>query len=185
MLQLIIDQWEDDTNDTLEETLTDLHRLPESLNFDEIKFRGSHQGGTDNVACYNKILEITDFLKEERLNESNDIALETDQSNVDDLNNCVPTKNEIIRLLLQRIQIRKRSFEDITGLNEEVEILTANGSVCSIISWAKGANLDKGQRRAFEVLCSHFVLSFYDDADSLPGKNTSSNRARFALKGRD
>ena len=66
--------------------------------------------------------------------------------------------------MLSRTSTRRRSFKDITKTNSEIEVLEANGSVRSIIDWAKKANLDEGQKRAFEILAGSFVLTFYNEA---------------------
>jgi predicted ATPase len=42
--------------------------------------------------------------------------------------------------------------------------MEANGSVQSIIDWTKNAKLDERQKRAFEIMTSCFVLTFYTDA---------------------
>jgi len=54
--------------------------------------------------------------------------------------------------------------------------LEANGSVHSIIDWAKKAKLDKEQRRAFEIFAGTFVLSFFDDAGTEVGQSTARGR---------
>jgi len=45
-------------------------------------------------------------------------------------------------------------------------VLETNGSARSIIDWAEKARLDRGQRRAFKIMASTFVLSFYRSAST-------------------
>ena len=47
------------------------------------------------------------------------------------------------------------------GLTSAVIVLEANGSVQSMFDWAEKFKLDREQRRAFEIFCATFVLSFY------------------------
>ena len=65
-----------------------------------------------------------------------------------------------------------RQLNGITKDNEFLNLAQANGSVQSIISWARTIfKNDKGQRRAFEILVGSFVLSFYKDASGDHDKN--------------
>ena len=70
---------------------------------------------------------------------------------------------------------RNRSFQ--TNSNQTlVETYEANGSVCSIINWARQAILDAEQQRAFETIIGSFILAFYDEAkiDNSRSANTRS-----------
>ena len=65
--------------------------------------------------------------------------------------------------MLTKTSKRNRTFQ--TDSNQTlVETYEANGSVCSIINWARQANLDAEQKRAFEIIIGSFVLTFYDEA---------------------
>jgi len=61
-----------------------------------------------------------------------------------------PKQREIVHILMSRTSRRSRTFEEITGSSESIEVLEANASVKSIFDWEKKANLDKKQRRVFE-----------------------------------
>ena len=65
--------------------------------------------------------------------------------------------------MLTKTSKRNRTFQ--TDSNQTlVETYEANGSVYSIINWARQANLDAEQKRAFEIIIGSFVLTFYDEA---------------------
>ena len=66
--------------------------------------------------------------------------------------------------MLTRTCRRGRTFKEITKSDKEVQLLEANGSVRSILDWAKKAELDSGQKRAFEIFAGSFVLTFYLEA---------------------
>ena len=73
------------------------------------------------------------------------------------------TQNDIITILLTKRSKRNRSFQ--TNSNQTlIETYEANGSVYSIINWARQAKLDAEQKRAFEMIVGSFVLTFYDEA---------------------
>ena len=65
--------------------------------------------------------------------------------------------------MLTKRSKRNRSFQ--TDSNQTlIETYEANGSVYSIINWARQTNLDAEQKRAFEMIIGSFVLTFYDEA---------------------
>ena len=82
-----------------------------------------------------------------------------------------PNQNEIVQILFSKTSRRNRTFQEITKSTETVQVLQANGSVASIIDWAKKAKLDKGQKRAFKVIAATFVLSFYSEAGGNLGRS--------------
>ena len=58
---------------------------------------------------------------------------------------------------------RNRSLQ--TNSNQTlIETYKANGSVYSIINWAREAKLDNEQKRAFEIIIGSFVLTFFNEA---------------------
>jgi hypothetical protein len=75
-----------------------------------------------------------------------------------------PSQRDIVQLLLTRTSRRTRSFKEISKSDAPISVLEANGSVRSIIDWAKKAGLDRGQRRAFEIMSATFILTFFMDA---------------------
>jgi hypothetical protein len=82
-----------------------------------------------------------------------------------------PEQREIGCLLLTWTSRRSRTFEEITKSKKIVDILEANGSVKSILDWANKAELDAGQKQAFEIFVSSFILTFYAQTSA-----TSFNR---------
>ena len=71
------------------------------------------------------------------------------------------------------------------GTKEKANFMKANGTAKSILSWSKGAKLDKRQCRAFMILTAQFVLTFYEDNsdDTLGGSDQSaSNKEKQRLK---
>jgi hypothetical protein len=43
--------------------------------------------------------------------------------------------------------------------------MEANRTIRSIQEWARAANLDPSQKRAFEVILASFLLTFFNDPD--------------------
>ena len=182
VLEAIISHFNDEISfEGIMEQEVKSHGLPLKIDFDEIKNRGSYGGGNKCVALL-RMNKNANFVKVEEINETLEVQDSATASIIPANLNTTPTKSDITRILFTRVQVRKRSFQDILRFNQEVDILEANGSARSIVHWGEMMKLDKGQRKAFEVLCSHFVLSFYDDADNIPGLSLLSNRARFSLE---
>ena len=81
---------------------------------------------------------------------------------------CTPEKrvptyiDDFARLLLLRNTARTTKF---LGEDKQIETVNANGTASSIRSWSKAVcGTDKKQQRAFEVIISSFLLTFYHDA---------------------
>jgi len=74
-----------------------------------------------------------------------------------------PTRQDIVRILLNRTMRCQRTFKEITKRKEPVEVIELNGSVESIMDWAVQAKLNKRQQHAFEIIVGTFVLSIYSD----------------------
>ena len=85
-------------------------------------------------------------------------------------------------ILLSKTTQRKRTFPGLAKDKPPVLVKQANGSVASIIDWAKAAGLDNGQRRAFEIVAGTFVLSFYCDGEGQPEQR--SWRSQFVKEKR-
>jgi PIF1-like helicase len=60
-------------------------------------------------------------------------------------------------------------------------VLQANGSVKSIFDWAVKAQLDRHQRRAFEVILGHFILTFITQAIHETDDCSPGNRRQFNM----
>ena len=140
---------------------TDSNNIPQELSFSTIKSKGSHHCGSKNIAYIDPSIDIEKtILAKNSIQQQTEISHTTSQS----LNqNKQLTQNDIITILLTKTSKRNRTFQ--TDSNQTlVETYEANGSVCSIINWARQANLDAEQKRAFEIIIGSFVLTFYDEA---------------------
>ena len=110
------------------------------------------------------------------------IAIETNDShlfnpNVDDANVNNDTfdadvsvkkkicQGDLVKLIIERIHRVTRSFKDITGIDNDVSVLQASGSIASIFDWAIKAKLDREQRRSFEIIIAHFLWTFITEAE--------------------
>ena len=88
----------------------------------------------------------------------------------------VPDTTELIGLLFSKTSRIRRTFQEITGCDQPVDVLEANGSVRSILDWGRKASLDNEQCRAFEIMASTFVLTFFNDAALQTGMGRDSSR---------
>ena len=87
-----------------------------------------------------------------------------------------PSKKEIITILInntrENIPIRLDGRDD----NTSALALEPNGSVQSILSWSSQSELDKKQRRAFEIITSSFILSFFETANTTHNLTQTQNQ---------
>lgn len=86
------------------------------------------------------------------------------------VNQIPPKQKDLVSILASKNSRRTHSFANNNKNSGPVELLEANGSVRSIIDWAKKARLDRQQRRAFEIFAATFVHSFYKDAEGELGE---------------
>lgn len=75
-----------------------------------------------------------------------------------------PSAEDIVTILLAHVGRHQLSFSKITGQPDIISVFEPNGSAKSIINWAEKSGLDIEQQRAFEVMTSSFVLSYYDSS---------------------
>ena len=144
----------------------------EELDFESIKRCGGHEAAYSNIASVHfkkdsqdrvaKVVEVeecplTPDVVDEDYQDEGEAGLLADER--DGLSQVI-YKKEIIELIGTRNSRVKRSFHDITNRGY-VHVTPANGTARSIIDWADKACLDVGQKRAFEIICSHFVLTIY------------------------
>jgi hypothetical protein len=179
--------WENEDADTDDESCDMDHGwlTPESISFSAIRSKGSERCGYrdltgmevgNNPIVPEQFLDVeeTSFERQQSQHVTDeDIGIEV----------AKPTQHDIVKVLVTKTRRRRRTFDEITGNERSVSVLEANGSARSIIDWARKAKLDRGQRRAFEILTSSFVLSFYDD---IPKTATlvSSDRHPFVFERR-
>ena len=178
------DEQEEDTEEmqgeTLDNFLEELDRdneedepdpegVPTSLHVKKLKDKGRKQCGyrglchlaipSDISSCQSLTSMVYDTNGEFLDTGSEDVSLNTAVKDI-------ISKNDIVRIVMQRTNRITRSFKDISGRGDDVDVLEANGSVDSIFDWAKKAGLDQQQRRAFEIIIGHFLLTFVLEAVS-------------------
>ena len=160
--------------------------IPQKLNFGAIRNKGAHKCGYDQIA---KIYEDCTQPESPIVTNSGPTQTDLDMETTEDVegDNTSPQANpsvsDIVKLLLERTTTRMQTFQEITGCDDPINLLEANGSVESIIDWAKKAKLDRRQKRAFEILAGTFVMSFYLDAP-LDAETTRNTRNRTFLSER-
>jgi hypothetical protein len=185
MLDDFLDLLNDSSNDT-EETADVAFTTMDSLNLSSIKDKGRHNCGysgltdmhlppEDQEDNFDLVTTVEEDTNAEATADGEDDNSVTDQRT----NVC---KGDLVRIIMERSSRVTRSFHDITGQDEEVDVLQANGSVKSIVDWARKATLDRGQRRAFEIITGAFLLTFYDDAEDSADRRT---RHEFVRQKRD
>ena len=140
--------------------------IPPVFKLDAIRQKGVLQCGYDSLAKMNYFNQTHEKVYEVS---SQAVAASTSPAvpiNAEDftVQQRSPKQNEIGRLLLTRTSRRSRTFKEITKKDTVVDVLEASGSVKSILDWARKAELDEGQKRAFEIFVSSFILTFYADA---------------------
>ena len=146
--------------------------LPKSLNLRPMRHKGVYGAGYEHIAkmqsnpeAHTRAYQATDntFMAQEA----------GADDNAEELPQQPPKKKDLVSILRTKNNRRTYSFADIIKNSKPVSLLEANGSVHSIIDWAKKANLDREQRRAFEIFVGTFVLSFYDDTATEVGQSTA------------
>ena len=144
--------------------------FPPQLSFKTVRNKGTHKCGYEQVADIydSEAQNNTPFLSNETQSQqnNNEIAQDSADHMQDMQHQEIPSVRGIVSVLLQRTSRRMHNFQDATSSNETVNVLEANGSVKSIIDWARISKLDSKQKRAFEILAGTFVMSFYAGASS-------------------
>jgi len=145
--------------------------IPRTFKLDELRQKGVHKSGYDNLAGMKLDNDRNTDILDQPLQE--DVDEETNNHNQNEhYQQHTPTGLEIGRLLLTRTSRRQRNFSMVNGDVSEAEVMEANGSVESIIDWAEKSKLDPGQRRAFEIFASTFILTFFNDPQKVQFQKT-------------
>ena len=76
------------------------------------------------------------------------------------------THTKLATLILDRTSAVRREANFDHNPTPDVPLESANGSARGIIRWAKAANLDRFQRRAFEITAASFLLTFFREAST-------------------
>ena len=162
-LDELLQLFEDDRECESPATLS--NDLPESFSLNAVRQKGVLKCGYESLANMNMATDTTEPVFE--VQQSDDIGnAEVPEVNDDSFSNVnqSPSRKDLIKILMSKTSRRRRTFEEITKSKREVDVLEANGSVRSIIDWAKKARLDRRQRRAFEIIAGSFVLTFFTEA---------------------
>jgi DNA replication protein DnaC len=149
------------------ETTTPSSRvLPPSISLKAVRQKGTLNCGYESLATMSLNLEYCNSVTEVQ-QESSQPRQSSQQSAISNhLQQTAPNQRDIASLLITRTARRSRTFAEITQNCQTVHVLEPNGSARSIIDWADKAQLDRGQRRAFEIMASTFVLGFYRHAST-------------------
>ena len=143
--------------------------IPKKHNMETILEKGSHAGGFEHIAAMKPVAASNDATEQLVIEGTNgmDGNIDTDDNGTNIPNNPKPSIRELTTVAMTHTTRRQRSFADITK-TANTTVIEANGSAASIIEWARAANLDREQRRAFEIIVASFVLTFYKDASIQP-----------------
>ena len=134
----------------------DSQSLLSKVQFTVIKDKGQKE-------CGYKMLSSTSTLTDAILDREDAVEGVRDSSPTRNQSSSLSyTKEDVVRLLLRKTRSRIQNFAHLRKSN--VKILEANGSSQSIQSWGMATELDKRQRRAFEILTATFVLTIQEDA---------------------
>ena len=110
--------------------------LSQSISFKTLRQKGKLKGGYENLAAMEPNCDNSGhaLLGVDHVNQNNEPDEQTDC----DMNQqqTHPSKKDLVTLLFEKTTCCQRTFEDITGSEEPVELLEANGSVKSILGWA-------------------------------------------------
>ena len=143
--------------------LTQDTQLPQELDSRQVKDIGSNMAGYSALSRRTVEEPDSNFITRAE-------ALPTITSRSNNSSELVYHRNprikDIANLLMSRTTRKTRSFEDITGKSARVDVYEANGSTRSIIDWARKADVDKYQRRAFEIMTATFVLTYCRSKDT-------------------
>ena len=123
--------------------ITANNNIPQKLNLEYIKSKGSHKCGFKDIASIDPNNDNVNFNLVQ--NSNNQQLLITNAVSQSSHQNQGHTHNDIVSILLTKKSKRYRSFE--TNSKEKIiKTYEANGSVYSIINWARQAKLDNEQK---------------------------------------
>ena len=162
--------------------------LPKTIDFDVVKSKGAHRCGYERVMDLHTTKPPNNSFVFPATTRTNGNSTDTPNHQSTTTNNSrPPTMKEVATVMLRKRVRRTKSFEDITGDENEVEVMPADGTAESIIDYADKANLDKEQKRAFEVMAASYCLTFHEaDVSEISGFNRGTigaiKRAQRKLK---
>lgn len=154
--------WLDATDDTTNNE--EQHAIPKKFRLTEQRDQGKQQAG------HNRHMRPAPTIKSSRPFFQNVAASRSETNSNDGSANSSETRNKkysmksLVNILFRTRDVNAAATSELFG-NRASQVLLANGSAKSIINWAETSGLDSAQKRAFEVIISAFLLTFYDDAD--------------------
>ena len=156
----LIEQRYDSTDDTTDHLPEHLPRKLQEFNFKYARGKGSDQVGYKLDIPVIRVDENTEAIVQHTYVPTEGATDDRFAINPDD--RPLYTCEDIVKVHLKRGQPKMKT----TVFDEhEIEVQPATGSVRNIREWAKAAFAsDPQQRRAFEVLTSAFLLTFYEES---------------------
>ena len=131
-----------------------VQQSPQNSNFNSIKDKATGKAGYVHIPS-TTVKDAPDFLRTAPTRN----VLQTNDDSCDKYpkERPIPTVAEIHQILISKRTIRRRKevFQNVSA-----SAMDANGSSCSILSWAKAAGLDSLQKRGFEIILASFLLTF-------------------------
>jgi len=167
---------EDDCNNLMEQIAPD-----DRDNFDEdpalipakmqnFSFKFQRHKGKDRCGCDDDLNVATSTLEddEEMLDDfvCHGVVIPQETSDADPdhpRSRIAHSMKQIVTMHLSRTSTHARA--KVFKRNKDAQVLEANGSLNSIQDWAKAAQLDRKQKRAFESLIAAFFLTFLEEAN--------------------
>lgn len=140
-----------------------IEKLPTNISLHPIKHKGKHNCGYDMLSTINVGLKSSKKIsKHNTLNTLNDTeycneVLQHEQNKI--------TKKNLVKIIITHTNHIEASLPSNTKKTDASQFLQPNGTAKSILSWSNNAALDPNQKRAFEIICSSFLLSFYYEAE--------------------
>jgi hypothetical protein len=138
--------------------------IPQSISFQNIRQKGCERCGYECLAQMQTSAHDPHASIVEVGTERHDLA-DGSSKPCSTVQDKPPTFHDIVKVLINRKTRRCRTFQAIsTNDSAMVTVLEANGSAESVVDWARQANLDRDQRRAFEIIICTFLLTFFETA---------------------
>jgi AAA domain/Helitron helicase-like domain at N-terminus len=161
----LMEQIAPDERDNLDEDPTMLAAKLQDFSFKHQRHKGKQGCGyDDSMNKATPILENGEAIPEDFVCYGVAIPVETTSPSAENPRARVThSMKQIVTVYLTRTSSRARA--KVFELNPEAQVLEANGSFKSIQNWAKAANLDSKQRRAFESLIAAFLLTFMNEQE--------------------
>jgi hypothetical protein len=131
---------------------------------------GTRNCGTRLLGCPSTSLQMTPIIAV-----TEDAARSATTQPSAQINRQRASRSCLTTLALRSIFIQEPVVD--ATIEQNLLCMNANGSPESIIRWGEMTKLDNdGQQRAFEVICSTFVLSYFEDPDDSETEHLTPDR---------